>query len=117
LLKRIFGHKTENIVAKLRKFSKLGPSWFVLSPNIIRVIKWRRMRWVRHVARIWKNKKRMNNFIWEAGPLEICSYCWEDNIKIDLRQIGCNGVDRIPLSQDINKWWGFVSTVMNVRVP
>jgi hypothetical protein len=42
---------------------------------------------------------------------------WEDNIRIDLREIGWEGVDWIHLAQDRDKWWAFVNTVKNLRVP
>jgi hypothetical protein len=40
-----------------------------------------------------------------------------NNIKIDLREIGWGGMDRIDLAQDRDKWSAFVNTVMNLRVP
>jgi hypothetical protein len=42
---------------------------------------------------------------------------WEDNIKMDLREIGINGANWIQLAQDRVQWRAFVSTVMNLRVP
>jgi hypothetical protein len=44
---------------------------------------------------------------------------WEDldNIKMDLREIGCNGMDWIDLAQDRDQWRALVNTVMNLRVP
>jgi hypothetical protein len=42
---------------------------------------------------------------------------WEDNIKMDLREIGWGGTDWIDLAQDRNKWRAVVNTVMNLRVP
>jgi hypothetical protein len=42
---------------------------------------------------------------------------WEDNIKMDLREIGINGANWIRLAQDRVQWRAFVSTVMNLRVP
>jgi hypothetical protein len=50
-------------------------------------------------------------------PLERPRRRWEDNIKIDLREIGINGANWIRLAQDRVQWWGFVNTVMNFRVP
>jgi len=41
----------------------------------------------------------------------------EDNIRMDLREIGCEGVDWIHLIQDRVQWWALVNTVMNLRVP
>jgi hypothetical protein len=42
---------------------------------------------------------------------------WEDNIRMDLREIGWSGVDWIDLAQDRNQWRAPVNTVMNLRVP
>jgi hypothetical protein len=42
---------------------------------------------------------------------------WEDNIKLDLREIGIDGVNWIRLAQDRVQWRAFVNTVMNLRVP
>ena len=41
---------------------------------------------------------------------------WEDNIKIDLQEVGCGGMDLIKLAQDKDRWWAFVNLVMNIRV-
>jgi hypothetical protein len=41
---------------------------------------------------------------------------WVDNIKIDLREIGWDGRDRIDLAQDREQWRALVNTVMNIRV-
>jgi hypothetical protein len=42
---------------------------------------------------------------------------WEDNIKMDLREVGCGGMDWISLVQDRDRWRALVNTVMNLRVP
>ena len=42
---------------------------------------------------------------------------WEDNIKLDIQEVGCGGVDWIYLAQDRDRWRALVNAVMNLRVP
>ena len=42
---------------------------------------------------------------------------WEDNIKMDLQEVGCGGMDWIELAEDRDRWWTVVNAVMNLRVP
>jgi hypothetical protein len=50
-------------------------------------------------------------------PLGILRRRWEDNIRMDLREIGWGGMDWIDLAQDTDQWRALVNTVMNLRVP
>ena len=50
-------------------------------------------------------------------PLGILRQRWKDNIKMDLQEVGCGGMDWIKLAQDRDRWRALVSAVMNLRVP
>jgi hypothetical protein len=51
------------------------------------------------------------------SPLGRSRRRWEDNIKIDLWEVGCDGMDWIELAQAMGSWWTVVDAVMNLRVP
>jgi hypothetical protein len=90
------------------------------SPNIVRVIKSRRMRMVGHVARMGVGKGVYRVLVRRPEgkrPLRRPRRRWKDNIKIDLHEIGIDGATWIRLAQDRVQWRAFVSTVMNLRVP
>jgi hypothetical protein len=78
------------------------------------------MRWAGHVARMGEGRGVYRVFIWRPKgkrPLGSPRRRWEDNIKMDLREIGIDGANWIQLSQDRVQWQVFVNTVMNLRVP
>jgi hypothetical protein len=90
------------------------------SPNIVRVIKSRRMRWVGHMARRGEGKGVYRVLVGRPEgkrPLGRPRRRWEDNIKIYLREMGIDGSNWIRLAQDRVQGWAFVNTVMNLRVP
>jgi hypothetical protein len=89
------------------------------SPSIVRVIKARRRRWAGHVARMGEVRGAYILVVRPEGrrPLGRPRRRWEDNIKMDLREIGFGDVDWIHLAQDRDRWRTLVNTVMNLRVP
>jgi hypothetical protein len=73
------------------------------SPNIVRVIKSRRMRWAGHVARVGERRGVYRVLVGEPDgrrPLGRPRHRWEVNIKIDLEEVGCGSLDWIVLAQD-----------------
>jgi hypothetical protein len=90
------------------------------SPSIVRVIKARRMRWAGHVARMGEVRGAYSIFIGRPEgrrPLGRPRRRWEDNIKMDLGEIGFGDVDWIHLAQDTDRWQALVNTVKNLQVP
>jgi hypothetical protein len=90
------------------------------SPKIVRVIKSRRMRWAGPVARMEEGRCFYRDLVGRPEskrPLGRPRRRWEDNIKMDLREIGIDGANWIQLAQDRVQWKGFVNTVMNLRFP
>ena len=53
----------------------------------------------------------------ERRPHGKLRHRWNDNIKMDLQEVGCGGMDWIDLAQDRDTWWALVNTVMNLRFP
>jgi len=90
------------------------------SPNIVRVTKSRRMRWTGHVARMGEGIEVCWVLVGKREgkkPLGRPKSRWEDNIKMDLQEVGCGGVDWIEMAQDRDRWRALVNAVMNLRVP
>ena len=90
------------------------------SPNIVRVIKSRTMRWTGHVARMGEVRGVCRVLVGKAegkSPLGRPRRRWVDNIRMDLQEVRCGYVDWIGLAQDRDRWRTLVSAVMNFRVP
>jgi hypothetical protein len=88
------------------------------SPNIIRQIKSRRMKWAGHVARMGEERKLYKVLVGNPEgkrPLGRPRRRWKDWIRIDLNGIGCRGVEWIQLAQDRDRWRALVNAVMNLR--
>jgi hypothetical protein len=89
------------------------------SPDIIRQVKSRRMRWAGHVASMGEERKVYKVLVRKKEgkrPLGRPRRRWEDGIRMDLREISFGGVDWIRLAQDRDRWRAVVSAVMNLRV-
>jgi hypothetical protein len=89
------------------------------SPDIVRQVTSRRVRWAGHVARMGEERKAYKVLVGKPEgkrPLVRPRSRWEDWIRMDLGEIGLGGVDWIRLSQDRDRWRAVVSAVMNLRV-
>jgi hypothetical protein len=119
VLRRIFGPKRDQVTGELRKLHNEELHNLCSSPDIIRQVKSRRMRWAGHVARMGEERKVYKVLMRKPEvkrPLRRPRCRWEDGIRMDVGEIGLEGVDWIRLAQDRDRWRAVVSAVMNLRV-
>jgi hypothetical protein len=120
VLRRIFGPRRDEVTGEWRRLHNEELNDIYCSPNIVRVIKSRRMRWAGHVARMVEKKGVYRVLVGKLEgkrPLGRPRRRWVDNIRMELQEVGCGYVDWIGLAQDRDRWRTLVSAVMNLRVP
>ena len=96
VLRRIFGPRRDEVTGEWGKLRNEELNDLYSSPNIVRVIKLRRMRWAGHVARMGERRGVYSVLVRkpeEKKPLGRPRRRWKDNIKMDLQEVGCGGVD------------------------
>jgi hypothetical protein len=89
-------------------------------PNNIRLVKSRKMRWKRHVARTDRKGMHIGYFVEKLEgkrPLGRTRRSWIDNIETDLGKMRWDGMDWIDLFQDRDQCRALVNIVMNFKVP
>jgi hypothetical protein len=120
VLRGIFGPKRDGVTGEWRRLRNEELNDLYSSPNIIRVIKSRRMRWAGHVARMGEGRGTYRSLVERSEgrrPLGRPRRRWEDNIKMDLQEMEWGGMDWIDMVQDRDRWRAVVNAVMNLRVP
>ena len=119
VLRRIFEPRRDKVTGEWRRLHNEELNDLYSSPNIVRVIKSRRIRWAGNMARMGEERgcrvlvgKSEGRNHW--GDLGVDGV---DNIRMDLQEVGCGYLDWIGLAQDRDRWRTLVSAVLNLRVP
>jgi len=119
VLRRIFEPQRDEVTGEwIKLYKELNDLYS--SPNIVWVIKSRRIRWAGHVTCMGEGRGVYRVLVGKAEgkrPLGRPRCRWEDNIKMDLQEGGCGGMDWIGLVQDRDRWRASGNAVMNLRVP
>jgi len=100
MLRRVFEPKRDEVTGEWRKLHNEELSDLYSLPNIVQVVKSRRMRWAGHVARMGERRDVYRVLVGKPEgkrPLGRPRRRWEDNIKLDLQEVGCGGMDWIEL--------------------
>jgi len=119
VLRRMFGLKRDEVTGEWRKLHHEELTDLYSLPNIIQVIKLRRMRWVGHVARMEEGRGVYRVLVGkpeEKRPLGRPRRRREDKIKMDLQEVGCGGMDWIELAQDKDRWRALLNAVMKCQI-
>jgi hypothetical protein len=119
VLRRIFGLQRDEATGEWRKLHNEELHDLYSSPTIVRVIKLRIMRWAEHVAWMGEEKGMYRVLVGKPEgqrPLERPRHRWDDNIKMELQEVGCGVMDWIELAQGTYRWHAIVNVIMNLRV-
>jgi hypothetical protein len=120
VLRRVFGPKRDKVTGEWRKLYNEELNDLYSLPNIVRVVKSKQMRWARHVERMGEDKGVHRVLVGKPErkrPLGRPRRRWEDNIKMDLQEVGGGGGNWIELAEDRDRWQALVGTVRNFQVP
>jgi hypothetical protein len=119
VLRRIFGPKRDEVTGGWRKLPNAKLRNLYASPSIIRMIKSRRMGWAENVARMGEKRNAYRILMGKPEgkrPLGRPRHWWNNNIKMDIRDVEWNRMNWINLAEDRDQWWALANTVMNLQV-
>jgi len=120
VLRKVFEPKRDEVTGEWRKLHNEELNDLYSLPNIVRVVKARRMRWAGHVARMGQDRGVQRVLVGKPEgkrPLGRPRRRWEDNIKMDLQEVGWGRGDWMELAQDRGRWRTLVGTARDFRVP
>ena len=112
--------KRDEVTGEWRKLHNEELSDLYSLPNIVRMVKSRRIKWAGHVARMGEGRGVHRVLVGKPEgkrPLGRPKRRWEDNVKMDLQEVGGSCGDWMELAQDGDRWRSLVNTVRNLRVP
>ena len=115
VLRGIFGPRKKEIIGEWRKLHNEELNDLYASPNIVRMIKSRRMRWEGHLGHVGDRRGVYRVLLGKPEgkrPLGRPRRRWEDNIKIDLQKMRCVDMDWVDLAQDRDRWRVLVNAIM-----
>jgi len=96
VLRRIFGPREDEVTGEWRRLHNEELNDLYCSPNIVRVIKSRRMRWAGHAARLGEERGVYRVLVGKPEgkrPMGRPRCRWVDNIRLDLQEVGCGYMD------------------------
>ena len=120
VLGKVFGPKRDELTGEWRKTHNEELNDLYSLPNIVRVVKSRRMRWAGHVVRMGEDIVMHRVLVVKPEgkrPLGKPRRSWEDNIKMDFQEVGGGRGDWMELARDRDRWRALVGTMRNFRVP
>ncbi|KAJ4438525.1 hypothetical protein ANN_14470 [Periplaneta americana] len=120
VLRKIFGAKRDEVTGEWRKLHNTELHAFYSSDDIMRNIKSRRLRWAGHVGRMGESRNAYRVLVGRPEGKRLLGRHrrrWEDNIKMDLREVGYDDREWINLAQDRDLRRAYVRAAMNLRVP
>jgi len=117
MMRRIFVPKRDEVTREWRKLHNDELNDLYCSPNFVRVIKSKIMRWAGQVACMGDRKGVYRVSVGNPEgkrPFVRPRRRWEDNIKMDVQEAGCGGMAWIELAQNMDRWRTVVNAVMNL---
>ena len=120
ILRKIYGPKRDEMTGEWRRLHNEELHGLYDSPDVVKIMKSRRLRWAGHVARMGEKRRLYSTLVGKPEgkrPLGRPRRRWEDNIRRDLREVGVCDENWLDLAQDRILWRTFVTAAMNLRVP
>jgi hypothetical protein len=120
VLRRVFWPKRDEVTGEWRMLHNEELNDLYSLPNIVRVVKSRRMRWAGNMARMGEERVMYRVLVGKPEGKRLLGRPrrrWEDNINMDVQEVGWGRGDWMELAQDRDRWQPLVSTVRDFRVP